>query len=173
MTDRLVAGTETAAVGVDAEASALGRRRERLQAARSTASAAASVVTGLDSMLVANAGQRRHHEAGLQAARDHVAALKVTINATAKQHDKLRSARKDAGRAAVSAAQRAVIAERKYDRAVLADMVRREKDTDLRAHPDHSEHRAHGAAVTHADDPHHAPTTTRPRAQRQGSQSFS
>jgi hypothetical protein len=41
-----------------------------------------------------------------------------------------------AGRSAAKAPQRAATAEVKYDRAVLADMVRREKNNDLSAHPD-------------------------------------
>ena len=63
-----------------------------------------------------------------------MAALKKAIKATGKQKDQLESARKDARRAAAQAQQRAAAAEAKYDRAVLAEIVRREKDHDLSLH---------------------------------------
>lgn len=117
----------------------------------------------LDSELASNAGQRRNDEAGVRDARDHVAALKTTIKATKKERDKLRAARKDARRNAAKAAQRAATAEAKYDRAVLADMVRREKVTDLSTHSDGTA--GEMSADDPRDDPQQSSTTTRPRSE--------
>jgi hypothetical protein len=84
--------------------------------------------------------------------------MKKKVKASVKKQDKLRSARKDARRRAEAATQRANTAEVKYDRAVLADMVRQGKDDDLAAHPEQNnlEHNA-------AHPPRKSATTTRPR----------
>ena len=161
MTDRSTTSRRAAATRRESRAGGsppLRRRRKRLQAAQRDAAATAAAIVELDSALASNAGQRRNYEAGLRDARDHVAALKTTIKATKKEHDKLRAARKDARRNAAKAAQRAATADAKYDRAVLADMVRREKVIDLSTHSD-------GTAGEMSDDPQQSSTTTRPRSE--------
>src|SRR5690349_1731461 len=114
--------------------SLLDRRREKLQASQATAADAHSDVRRLDQQLESNDDNRREQETALQAALDRAAVLKKAIKASTKEAAKLRAARKEAGERAATAQQRVSAAEAKYDRAVLADMVRREKENDLLAH---------------------------------------
>ncbi|HEY2203022.1 MAG TPA: hypothetical protein VGH99_00910 [Pseudonocardia sp.] len=114
--------------------SALDRRRESLQSRRAVADETGTKVKELDRALETNAVARRDSEAGLQAALDRVAGLKKAIKASKKQRDKLRTARDKARENDAKARQRASSAEQKYDRAVLEDMVRREKERDLASH---------------------------------------
>jgi hypothetical protein len=122
--------------------STLDRRREKMQARKGAGEATAADVVSVDDQLAANASQRREHEAALQAALDAVAVLKKSIKASTKERNKLRSARKGARRVAAKAQQRTDTAEAKYDRAVLADMLRREKDNDLSEHTDENNGKA-------------------------------
>ncbi len=116
-------------------AGALDKRRRKLQTSRSSVESAARALKELDDRLNGNSTEQRKHESALQAALDQVASLKKAIKAAKKQGAKLQTARKRARRDAAKAQQRAATAETKYDRAVLADMLRREKDRDLSAHP--------------------------------------
>ena len=134
MTGEFTLDPERAGTATTVERSALNRRREKLQANKAAARAAIDAVADLDARLDHNSSQTRENEAALQAALDQVAALKKAIKATGKQKVQLDSARKDARRAAAQAQQRAAAAEAKYDRAVLAEIVRREKDHDLSLH---------------------------------------
>ena len=134
MTGELALDPERAGTATTVERSALDRRREKLQANKTAARAAIDAVADLDARLDRNSSQTREYEAALQAAVDRVAALKKAIKAAGKQQVQLDSARKDAQRAAAQAQQRAAAAEAKYDRAVLAEIVRREKDHDLSLH---------------------------------------
>jgi chromosome segregation ATPase len=166
VTDRSTTSRRAAAIRRESRAGGsppLRRRRKRLQAAQADAAATAAAIVELDSELASNAGQRRNYEAGLRDARDHVAALKTTIKATNRERDKLRAARKDARRNAAKAARRAANADAKYDRAVLADMVRREKVTDLSTHSDAAAGEMNGEDPS--DDPQQSSTTTRPRSE--------
>lgn len=112
----------------------LDRRRNALQAARSAAEATGAKVVSLDEALDSNAMRRSEYEANLQVALDRVAGLKKSIKASNQERSKLRTARKAARQADAKARQRADTSEAKYDRAVLADMLRREKDRDLSVH---------------------------------------
>jgi hypothetical protein len=114
--------------------SVLDRRRQKMQATRTAAQDAGAAVDELDTRLDTNSSETREHEAALHTALDRVAALKKAIKAAGKQNSRLASSRKDARRAAARAQQRAAGAEARYDRAVLADMLRREKDRDLSVH---------------------------------------
>jgi len=145
--------------GSDEEGSALDRRREALQTRTSEATAAAAQVVALDARLATNASTLRDREAALKDALSRVALLKKKVKAAGKEHDTLRSARKDARRRAVAATRRANTTEVKYDRAVLAEMVRQGKDDDLAAHPEQNtlEHNA-------AHPPRKSATTARPRS---------
>lgn len=134
MTGELALDPERAGTATTVERSALDRRREKLQANKAAARAAIDAVADLDARIDHNSSQTREYEAALQAALDQIAALKKAIKATGKQKDELESARKDARLAAAEAQQRAAAAEAKYDRAVLAEIVRREKDHDLSMH---------------------------------------
>jgi len=116
------------------EARRLERRRDKLRAARATADSAAVQVTRLDAELTATASRIGELEAELAAARDNVAVVKRSIKAVEKQRANLRAERKQARRDQAAARQKADDAERRYDRAMLADMVRREKQQDLSRH---------------------------------------
>jgi len=117
-----------------AERSMLDRRRNKLRVAEAAAAGAVSDLRRLDEELASNNDQHREQEASLQAALDRVVWLKKAIKASVKKAGKLRAAREDVGKRAAEAQQRVTAAETKYDRAVLAEMVRREKDNDLDAH---------------------------------------
>lgn len=106
----------------------LESRREKLQTTQNAAAAADIEVGSPDEQLETNS------RAELRATLDRVAMLKKAMKAATKERDELRFARKDARRVAAKAQQRAGTAEVRYDRAVLADMLRREKDHDLAAH---------------------------------------
>jgi hypothetical protein len=112
----------------------LDYRRETLRTRAARSAASKAKVTSLDEQLEMNSAARREHEANLQAALDTVAGLKKAIKKADKQRAKLRAARKNARRADAKARQRASTAEAKYDRALLADLVRREKDRDMSQH---------------------------------------
>jgi hypothetical protein len=128
---------DTASTRGDAPArSALDRRRDKMQATSRIAVAAAAKVDALDKQLDADTNKRHRHEATLKSALDSVAVQKKALKATTKDRDRHRAARRAARSAAAKARRSAVAAEAKYDRAVLADMVRREKDHDLSAHDD-------------------------------------
>lgn len=114
--------------------STLDRRRNTLQTRRAAAEATAAKVAALDEELNLNAVHTQEFEASLQAALDRVAGLKKGIKAAKKTRARLRAERKDARGADARSRQRADAAESKYDRAVLADMLRREKDRDLSVH---------------------------------------
>jgi hypothetical protein len=97
--------------------------------------------------------------------------LKAALKAAAKERDKVRGARKDARKAAAKANQRAAKAEARYDDAVLAGMLRREKNSDLSAHSSvgPSEYRTPAsnrleALAPHTGDGSHSSTVTRPRS---------
>lgn len=140
---------QTSSTGTaDAQPTPLDRRRDKRQLAMTTKDAALADVASLDEQLTTNAGALTGYEADLQATLDRVATVKKTIKATTKDRDRLRTERKKAGKVAAKAEQRATAAEAKYDRAVLADMLRREKDNDLSAHTPSSSGTTPSAAAT-------------------------
>lgn len=158
----------------DPQETPLDQRRDKLQKARATAESASAEVEDLDRRLETNAAVRKAGETDLRRAMDRVAAAKKADKAHAKDDDKLRTARKDAGQVADHAQHKAETAEAKYDRAVLADLVRREKDHDLSAHShDGVDDTAGGGGdrsdsdrtSNRADTTRHTPTTTRPRSE--------
>jgi hypothetical protein len=157
--DRSAAATGASGpTGSDEEGSALDRRREALRARTSETTAAAAQVVALDAQIATNTSELHDPEAALADALSRVTHMKKKVKASVKKQNKLRSARKDARRRAEAATQRANTAEVKFDRAVLADMVRQGKDDDLAAHPEQNnlEHNA-------AHPPRKSATTTRPR----------
>ncbi len=147
MTDSQTENTSPAETdgSADAGISTLDRRRDKMQTAKSRASVAATAMDSLDQQLTANAELHSGQEGDLQATLDRVATLKKSIKVSAKNRQRLLTARKTARRDAATSRQRADTAEAKYDKAVLADMVRREKDHDLSAHSDDA-HNTAGAA---------------------------
>ncbi|WP_028937395.1 hypothetical protein [Pseudonocardia spinosispora] len=115
-------------------ASTLDRRRETLLARTSAADESATKLSTLEEELRATSQRKRDDEASLSEALIRIAELKKAIKSAEKRRTKLRSARKDARQDHTEARRRAEVAEAKYDRAVLADLLRREKDRDLAAH---------------------------------------
>ena len=115
-------------------ATVLDRRRDTWQTAQRAATAADTELSTLAERLAANTRQRGEYDTALRAAMKHQAELKTAIKAAAKEHDRLRDARKQAGRTAAKAQRDAKAAESKYDKTLLADMLRQQKRTDLAAH---------------------------------------
>ncbi|GAA5148686.1 hypothetical protein GCM10023321_11360 [Pseudonocardia eucalypti] len=118
----------------DRTAAELARRRNTLRKRQTGAERTGRQVTELDKALERNTVQAGEQEAELRTTLDRVAMLKKTIKAGKKHRDKLRTARKKARDRDADARQRASTAEAKYDKAVMADMVRREKQRDLAQH---------------------------------------
>ena len=113
---------------------ALERRRITLRNRQQAAEKATVKSRSLDARLEAIAAVRAEYASRLRAAQEEVTAMKKAIKASAKQRDELSSRRKNARRDEVTAHQRIASAETKYERAVLADLVQREKIRDLATH---------------------------------------
>ena len=71
----------------------------------------------------------------MEAATERVADLEKAIKKSGKQRKSLRSALKDARAEATRVRQAAETAETQYEKAVLTEVVRREKTADLTTHP--------------------------------------
>jgi chromosome segregation ATPase len=130
-----------------AEAAKLTRRRAKMQVARSTAAAAGAKLTDLEGRLESLTRLRRQQKAALREAKNQQSVLERAIKASTKQRGPLRESLKKARKAAAKAQRRAHDVEARYDRAVLADMVHREKQTDL------STHTSSGAAARPSTQP--------------------
>ena len=117
-----------------AKASRLDRRRETLQARRLEADVASKKLAKYAEALESNSTLVSRLEADVAITRDRLAVVKKSLKDALKQRDKIRDGRKKIRRHAAKAAQRATNAERKYDQAMLADMLEREKQQDLSRH---------------------------------------
>jgi chromosome segregation ATPase len=127
--------------------SKLDRRREKAQSAKARADAAQQRVSALDGRLAAHAAQTQEHEAALRRAGDEVSRRKKALKASAKQARQLGVARKKAEASAAKARRQTDVAEDRYDKAVLAEMVRRERIRDLAAHDESAAGPARGAEL--------------------------
>ena len=116
------------------QGSTLDRRREKAKAAKATADAAQQRLSGLDDELAANAAQTQEHETALRRASDEVSRLKKALKASAKKNQQLTASRKKVAASVAKTQQKAYAAENEYDKALLADMVRKERNRDLAAH---------------------------------------
>ena len=130
MTEQALGHTEP----ITAEAAKLTRRRKKMQVAKSTAVAATANLANLERRLEALTALRRQQRAALREAKNKQRALEKAIKASSKERTSLRESRKGARKAAAKARRNAHEVEAKYDRAVLSDLVRREKQSDLSAH---------------------------------------
>jgi hypothetical protein len=108
----------------------LDRRREQAASAASAAEKAQTGVTELDNRLRTNASMTQQQKQALRNAEAEVNRLKRSVKAAAKERDRLVKARKKAVDKAGKARTKAKAADAKYDKSVLADMVRREKMKD-------------------------------------------
>ena len=116
--------------------SELDVRRGRAQAAKAAAEAARSRLEQVDDQLNATAAEVREHETALRRASDEVQRRKEAVKAGGRRQKQLTAVRGKVASAVAKAQQKARAAEQKYDKAVLADLVRRERDRDLAAHSD-------------------------------------
>jgi chromosome segregation ATPase len=138
------------------DATTLDRRRDKAQGAKDTADKARDHVADLDARISTNAGQAQQDQAALHQAQDEVTRLKRALKTAAKEDAVLQTRRKKASTAAVKAEVKAKAAEAKYDQAMLADMVRREKARD----------RSAAAATAKVDAPPADTTSVAPSAQQ-------
>ncbi|HEY2203129.1 MAG TPA: hypothetical protein VGH99_01445 [Pseudonocardia sp.] len=112
----------------------LARRRAKLRTARQAAQAATEEVGRLDVELTFSAGRTAALRAELGETPERADALRRSIEATLEYQSKLRTGREQAVRDLVKARERAATAERRYDRAILAELIEREKQRDLAEH---------------------------------------
>jgi len=120
--------------GEDQQPGLEGRRKER-RAQLKAVKAAELEVTRLEQDLENNTIAVRQQESAMEAATARVADLEKAIKKSTKQRKQLRTALKEARAEAARARETAVAAEEKYDKAVLKEVVRREKAADLTVHP--------------------------------------
>lgn len=139
------------------QGSKLDLRRERLQSAKAAAEGAQKRLRGLDDQLAANETQTREHESALRAASDEVTRRKKALKASAKKQQQLGASRNKVVALVAKARQKAHGAEVNYDKAVLADMVRRERDRDLAAHGRGGNRTASSSAKPSVDPPPERP----------------
>ncbi len=108
----------------------LDRRRDKAGAAGAAAAVAEAAVTDIDRQLKTLASLTEQQEQALHRAVDEAARLKRSLKAAAKRRTELAKERKQAVAKAARARAKAADAEAKYDRELLADLVRREKEKD-------------------------------------------
>lgn len=116
--------------GATAAESPLERRRRRADDAQVALDRARAAVADVDARLQANGRQSQDDDAALQRARDEVARLKAALKDGAKDRARLVKERKRLSADATESARKAKAAEAKYDRVVLTEMVRREKQAN-------------------------------------------
>jgi hypothetical protein len=123
-------------MAVTTTARPLDRRREKAAQAGAAAAQARSAVTDLDHQLDTVRNLAEQQKQRLRQALDETARLKRSIKAAAKRRDELVKQRKKAVAKADQARGKAAVAETKYDKEVLADLVRREKEKNRSAAPE-------------------------------------
>jgi chromosome segregation ATPase len=120
-------------IPVTATDTPLVRRRDKAGAAEEAAEKAQASVTDIDNQLQTLDGLAEQQKQALRRAEDEAARLKRSIKAADKRREQLLRDRKKAVTRAEKAKTKAETAETKYDKQVLAEMVRREKARDRRA----------------------------------------
>jgi chromosome segregation ATPase len=108
----------------------LDSRRDKAAAAASAAEKAQAGVAELENRLQTNATLTTQQTQALRNAEAEAKRLKRSLKLTAKERSRLAAARKKAAARAAKARQKQQAAEAKYDKVVLADIVRREKERD-------------------------------------------
>jgi chromosome segregation ATPase len=108
----------------------LDSRRDKAATAASAAAKAQAGVTELDNRLQTSTSLTTQQTQALRNAQAEVNRLKRSLKLTAKERARLTTARKKAAAKAAQARKKQQAAEAKYDKVVLADMVRREKERD-------------------------------------------
>ncbi|AGZ38903.1 hypothetical protein [Actinoplanes friuliensis] len=108
-------------------AQSLDRRRDKASSAGAAADKAQAAVTDIDHQLDTIAGLTQQQKQALRHARDEAERLKRSLAAAAKRQSQLTRQRKKAVAQADKARGKAKAAEAKYDKEVLAELIRREK----------------------------------------------
>lgn len=109
----------------------LDKRRARWVATVQVATSAEEVLAGLDRELEANAVQRAASRAELAAAVARAAELEKEIKALATQRERLRADRQRAKARVKKNRRRVKVTEKKFDKALLADMLRKARTAAL------------------------------------------
>jgi len=144
----------------------IDRRRDRAGAAGAAAEQAAAAVTDIDNQLKTLADLTEQQHQSLRHAVDEAARLKQSLKAARKRRTELLKAREKAAARAEKARARAEAAESKYDKELLADLIRREKERDRAgsATPPQAQTRSDTTPPAQAETPPPAPAVTPPPA---------
>ena len=120
-------------IDVTTTARPLDRRRGKADAAGAAAAKAATAVTDIDRQLETIANLTEQQRQARYRVVEEAERLKRSLKAAGKRRAELVKDRKKAVAKAERARARAAAAESKYDKEVLADLVRREKEKDRTA----------------------------------------
>jgi hypothetical protein len=123
----------TGSTGSSEKTSQLERARAKSTKAREALDQARRKVDEIDGQLGRNAARTSQDEAVLRAAEAQVKQLKRALKDASKERQRLLTDRKKATNAVDKAQDKVRSTEAKYDRAVLADLIQREKQQDRRA----------------------------------------
>jgi chromosome segregation ATPase len=149
------------AVSTDTASSTVDRRREQSRMAAAQAERNRMRVGECEEALAEQDRAAREHRAAIEAARAALARHKSALAAVAARRGSLETAVTKARRAAAKADAKARRAEQRYDDAVLAGVVAREKEADLTAHQDGSSWGDGAGPKTPAATGSKTPTVTR------------
>lgn len=116
----------------------LERCRDRRNAAAHSASVAQATESTTDRELAGNVERLREQKRLLQSLREQTKALKKSVKQLEKRGEKLRGKSQAAKKDNSKAHKKLETAEAKYERSVIAEMVRREKKIDLDEHTSRS-----------------------------------
>jgi chromosome segregation ATPase len=114
----------------DRRSSQLDRRRDQASAAADAAQQARAAADQLKARLETNATLERQHSKALGNASAEVTRLKRALKAVGEERKRLSKEHDKAGAKAKKAAAKSEDAEARYEKTVLADLVRREKQRD-------------------------------------------
>ena len=146
--------------------SMLDSRRDKAATAANAAEKAQAGVTELDNRLQTNASLTTQQIQALRNAEAEANRLKRSLKLIAEERTRLTAARKKAVAQAAQAQKKQQAAEAKYDKIVLAEIVRREKERD-RAQPSPESDQAQATESDRAQptrESDRASTTNRTRA---------
>src|SRR4051812_39938517 len=118
------------ATATDRRSTQLDRRRDQATAATEAAEKARARVTELDNRLQTNANMTRQQTQAWRNAMAEANRLKRALKTGAKEKERLTKARRKAKARTEKVRAKAEAAEARYEKTVLAEMVRREKERD-------------------------------------------
>ncbi|GGK97707.1 hypothetical protein [Mangrovihabitans endophyticus] len=123
-------------------------RREKAASTGQAAEKARESVADLDSRLRMNASQTKEQKQALRNALAEADRLKAALKAGERERENLSKRRKKAASKAEKARAKAKSAEQRYDKMVLAEMVRREKERESGSAADPEPERPNQATST-------------------------